>query len=188
MIDTTGVLEELGFFLPESVVLDIGCGPAMVPMYCVNHAKNIRYLGLDVKRNIIDNCKKLGLGPNYRFEQIDVYNPVYNFRGKQMPELMELPVEDVSCDSIICHSLFTHLDTEAIASRYMSEIDRVLKPGGLLWTSWFLFPPNLKSDGAIRTVYDRKFVGKLLDGYELLYSIGGDTDSYHDQWYVGVRK
>lgn len=192
MKNTPEILEDLGVFAENNVVLDIGCGMATIPLWCVKNKKRIKYLGLYVRKQAIEICGNIvnatDLYDSFHFQHLNIYNAAYNNTGKMLPELMKLPVEDDSIDAIICHSLFTHLDTEAVATRYMQEINRVLKKGGILWTSWFLFPPNLRSDGAIRTVYDKKFVDTLLKDYEILIEFGGETDGYHDQWYVGARK
>lgn len=192
MKNTPEILKDLGVFDEGKVVLDIGCGMANIPLWCLKNKIKIKYLGIDVRKQAIEICRNIidatDMKDDFHFEHLNIYNAAYNQFGKMLPELMNLPVEDDSVNAVICHSLFTHLDTEAVAIRYMREIDRVLRKGGILWTSWFLFPPNIKSEGAIRTVYDKKFVDTLLKDYEMLINFGGETDGYHDQWYVGVRK
>jgi ubiquinone/menaquinone biosynthesis C-methylase UbiE len=69
----------------------------------------------------------------------------------------------------------------------MKEIRRVLKPGGNLWTSWFLDPPNEENKGETRTVYRNTFVEELLRGFHKVYEVGGMTTMYHDQVYMGHR-
>jgi len=97
-------------------------------------------------------------------------------------------MEDGSVDAVICHSLFTHLDTEVIARHYMNEIRRVLKPGGLLWITFFSSPPNEVGGGTARTVYSMDFIKQLLVGFEDLKESGGLTTGYHDQLEISCVK
>jgi SAM-dependent methyltransferase len=187
--DTPEILDQLGFFVDGNMVLDIGCGVGFFAKWMADHTVPIGgYLGLDVRKNCVAKCEEMRLPSHYKFKHIDVFNPTYNFRGITKPEEYTLPVLDESVDAIICHSLFTHLDTEPVARRYMMEIDRVLGEGGLLWTTWFLDPPNNVSDGAKRTVYKKTLVDELLLPYERILQFGGDTEGYHDQFYIAVRK
>ena len=187
--DTPEILDELGFFQEGNMVLDIGCGLGFFAKWMVEHSVPIGgYLGLDVRKACVAKCEEMALPKHYKFQHIDVFNPTYNFRGVVKPEEFVLPVATASVDSIICHSLFTHLDTEAVATHYMREIGRVLGEGGQLWTTWFLDPPNKVNDGAKRTVYKKEFVDGLLAPYQRKLQFGGDTEGYHDQFYIAVEK
>jgi SAM-dependent methyltransferase len=186
--DTPELLDSLGFFQEGFNVVDLGCGTGFEALWCYGHGRNINYLGLDVRRACIDTCGKFQLPENFVFKYLDVFNSVYNKGGKILPEDVVLSTGNSHADSIICHSLFTHLDSEKVATHYMSEIWRILKPGGLLWTSWFLFPPNIGSEGSMRTVYGKEFVAELLKPYQELIAFGGTTSDYNNQWYVASRK
>src|SRR5262249_1014254 len=48
------------------------------------------------------------------------------------------PVDDESISLFIAHSVFTHL-CRPQTEYYLSELHRVLKPGGIAFTSWFFF-------------------------------------------------
>lgn len=188
MRDTPDILNEYGFFTEQSRILDIGCGVGFIPSWCKEHEKNVDYLGVDVREASIIACKMKHLGSNYEFTHINVYNDSYNPNGNVSPSEMTLPCADNSMDSVICHSLFTHLGTERVAERYIDEIMRVMKVGGLLWTTWFTAPPNDVSISTIRTVYSNEFVMSMIKRFEFIYSTGGTTDRYHDQYQIALRK
>jgi ubiquinone/menaquinone biosynthesis C-methylase UbiE len=188
LMDTDQHLDKLGFFKDGFKICDIGCGVGYIPEYLVKHAKKVDYLGIDVDMGVIQHCKNRFSAYGYEFKRLNVRSAMYNPLGTMDAEFMKLDLPDESLDSVICHSLFTHLDTEAIASRYMSEIKRVLKPGGLLWTTWFTSPPNKASSGTIRTVYSAEFISSLFTDLKLLHAHGGESDDYHDQLYVASQK
>lgn len=54
-------------------------------------------------------------------------------------DLQEIPVEDARFDAILCSQVLEHLPYPA---RVLSELERVLKPGGMLWLSTPLFYPE----------------------------------------------
>jgi ubiquinone/menaquinone biosynthesis C-methylase UbiE len=52
-----------------------------------------------------------------------------------------LPVDDHSVDRIFAASVFTHLFEPEVA-HYLREFARVLKPGGKIYASFFLYSPE----------------------------------------------
>ena len=120
-----------------------------------------------------------------RQEQIDTMIQVCN---ETFQEMFTLPFLTESFDSILCHSLFTHLETEPVATRYLKEIKRLLKPQGLLWTTWFRDPPNNPCSWAERTVYSEQFIRSQLSDFIFLVERKGETTQYHDQWELLCRK
>lgn len=188
-LDTPEQLDQLGFFQDGYSLLDIGCGIAPIAMYCIRNRKKISYYGVDTMIQRIATCKTMYKGfSDYQFQFIPVRSELYNPNGRIDPEKFTLDLADASRDAVICHSLFTHLDTEAVANRYMSEIKRVLRKGGLLWTTWFASPPNTESDGTRRTVYPLEFIHNELASFEPIYIHGGDSDAYHDQLEIACVK
>jgi hypothetical protein len=51
---------------------------------------------------------------------------------------LPLPANDGEFTLVIAHSVFTHL-SKAQTEYYLSEVKRVLAPGGMAFTSWFFF-------------------------------------------------
>lgn len=181
--DTVGILDDLEFLAPGFHVLDVGAGLGMLANHLAR--RHTFYTGLEVRRPLVEVFK----AHSWRqiMKHINVYSKVYNPLGILRPDKVRFPVETASIDTVVCHSLFTHLGTEAVASRYMKEIHRVLKPGGNLWTSWFLDPPNEENMGEKRTVYRKAFVEKLLRGFHKVHESGGLTTMFHDQIYYGHK-
>jgi SAM-dependent methyltransferase len=188
VMDTDAKLDAMGFFQPDFFILDIGCGVGYIPLYLRINRKPVKYLGIDVSRGRIQHCRALFPGTQFQFKVIDIHSETYNSMGRMRAEEFKIPLGDNSVDSIICHSLFTHLDTEIIAKRYIDEIKRVLKVGGFLWTTWFPSPPNGESDGTRRTVYPLAFIHDQLADLEPIYLHGGESTGYHDQLEIACVK
>lgn len=186
VLDTDAKLDSMGFFQEDFNILDIGCGVGYIPKYLKEQKKNVTYLGLDVDMGVIQECKNRF--PQFKFKRLNLKSESYNPLGSMSADQLVLPVETNSVDSIICHSIFTHLDTEAIAVRYMKEIKRVLKQGGFLWTTWFSSPPNEECEGTAKTVYNLAFIHDLLSDLEPIYINGGESTSYHDQLEIACVK
>src|SRR5262249_19201845 len=51
---------------------------------------------------------------------------------------LPLPAKDGEFSLLIAHSVFTHL-TKAQSEYYLSEVRRILAPGGIAFTTWFFF-------------------------------------------------
>jgi SAM-dependent methyltransferase len=77
--------------------------------------------------------------PNFRFKLLPLYNSAY-LPDVSLPSANELrfPYPDESFDFVFAHSVFTHLLPDASAN-YLREIKRVLRRGGISYTTWFLF-------------------------------------------------
>ena len=186
MQETTEILESLDFL--KGRILDIGCGHGMLADYLKDAGFDGLYYGLDVRAGIImNNIEEWKDDDRFSFMHLDVYNPVYSKSGVQAEE-MRLPFLDDSFDSVICHSLFTHIETKFSAQRYMDEITRVLATNGNLWTTWFRSPPNNINVSAYRSVLKESDIMNLLIPYRTVFSCGGLTLGYHDQWQIGSVK
>jgi SAM-dependent methyltransferase len=118
-------------------ILDLGCGPgAMAAPLGRLLGEDGRYVGVDVHRPSIQWCRGTFCDdPRYRFELAPGEDP--GGRGRTVRKY-RFPVPDASQDFILAKSLFTHL-LEPQASHYLSEIRRVLRPGGRAMLTAFLF-------------------------------------------------
>lgn len=188
VMDTDARLDALGFFQDGFQVLDIGSGYGYIPMYLMRERKKVAYHGIDIDRNNIQHCRNISQGTGFKFNYLPIQSDTYNPDGVMSPTHFTLPLKDKSVNSIVCHSLFTHLDTEEVASRYVAEITRVLMNGGLLWTTWFASPPNRVGGGTLRTVYPMEFIHNLLGEFEYIEVSGGETDEYNDQLEIACVK
>jgi len=139
--DGTPILGAFGIPLSAyDAVFDFGCG-------CGRQARQLlqqkprphRYVGIDLQTELIAWCQQ-NLTPvdtRFRFMHHDVYSPWFapgNSRQLSQP----FPVEDAAFSLIIATSVFTHL-TMRQAEYYLTEVSRILSPGGIAYTSWLFF-------------------------------------------------
>jgi SAM-dependent methyltransferase len=134
---------------PDHDVLDIGCGVGRTARYlCDFLDASARYEGFDIKEGMVSWCQSeiTPRFPNFRFQ----FTPMFNTSYKPDPTLpaastFTFPYPDESFDFAFAHSVFTHLPPEA-TSNYLSEIGRVLRPGGISYSTWFLFEDELSTN------------------------------------------
>ena len=124
--------------------------------------------------------------PNFHFHRIDVYNGRYNKTGSIPPERAMMPLEDGSADLVLAVSLFSHLETVPVASRYVREATRILRPGGKFYSSWYRSPPNEPSTDPARTVYREADIINLLGGLCILETFRGTK--LDQQWAIVAQK
>jgi SAM-dependent methyltransferase len=140
-LTTMGRLNMAGL-RPNDDVLDIGCGVGRTARYLCDYlGDRARCEGFDIMESLINWCQTeiTPRFPNFRFTFVPLYNSAY-LPDPSLPSAAELefPYPDNSFDFVFAHSVFTHLSPEA-SDNYLHEIDRVLRPGGLSYSTWFLF-------------------------------------------------
>lgn len=134
------IYQEICGLQPDERMLDIGCGIGRktLPLtrYFNEHAA---YEGVDVAKVGIDWCRKkiTPRFPNFRFQQIDVYNKHYNADGKFRPSEYTFPFPDKSFSFVMLGSVFTHMLPSDL-EHYLSEIYRVLATGGRCLITYFI--------------------------------------------------
>ncbi len=120
-------------------VFDFGCGCGRIARkFLQQNPRPERYVGIDLHAGMANWCKANlePLDPNFTFFHSNVYNAGFN---PDSPDpYLEFPVESSAFDLVIAHSVFTHL-LESTAVYYLNECARILKPGGAISSSWFLF-------------------------------------------------
>jgi len=100
----------------NSTVLDIGCGTGRNLMY-----KGINTFGIDISIEQLKKCE----------------NSVINC------DMSYLPFRNIMFDNIISIASFHHLSTEKRRHQALSEMSRVLKPGGkILMSVWSKEQPD----------------------------------------------
>lgn len=121
-------------------VFDFGCGCGRVArQMMVQPTPPKRYVGVDIHRGMIKWCQR-SLAPyreGFEFFHHDVYNKNLgpnNARRRTAP----FPVRDAEFSLLIAHSVFTHVALDQTIF-YLHEMRRILRPGGLAKTTWFLF-------------------------------------------------
>jgi SAM-dependent methyltransferase len=127
---------------PDHDVLDVGCGVGRQARYLCDYlGPGAQYEGFDIREDVIAWCQAhiTPLFPNFRFQFTPLFNTAYN-PDPSLPSAADFPFpyQNESFDFVLAHSVFTHLVPDA-ASNYLREISRVLRPGGLTYSTWFLF-------------------------------------------------
>jgi SAM-dependent methyltransferase len=120
-------------------VLDVGCGAGRVAVPLVDHlGPDGSYEGFDRNAGRIAFCNEriAPLHPRFRFQAVDVFNSERQ-KGTERAGEFSFPYPDEDFDLVFLFSVFTHMLPDGV-ERYMSEIARVLKPGGRTVITWFL--------------------------------------------------
>jgi len=98
---------------PGSVLLDVGTGTGVFLPYLLKRiGSRGRITALDIAEKMLEKAREKNPGPNVTFLNADV---------------MEIPLDDGTFDTVICYSTFPHFEDRLKA---LWEIKRVLKNGG----------------------------------------------------------
>jgi ubiquinone/menaquinone biosynthesis C-methylase UbiE len=112
---------------PGDRVLDAGCGSGiLVPMILERIKEPGILYELDYAEKMIEANKKLHKEENIRFLVADA---------------AEAPLEDESCDAVLCFSCFPHFHDK---ERAMLTLSRILKPNGALTVAHFISSEEIK--------------------------------------------
>lgn len=131
---------QFGDITPQSAVLDVGSGIGRMALPLTSYlSPQGRYEGFDIDAHGIRWCQKnfTPRFPNFNFQCADIYNKMYNPRGKVVSTGYVFPYPGDSFDFVFLTSVFTHMFPDDV-SHYISEISRVLKPGGRVLATFFL--------------------------------------------------
>lgn len=122
-------------------LLDIGCGYGRLAAGLATSGFGGTYVGFDILRKHIRWCRQ-NITPatagQYQFRHVDVRNSRYNPSGVILAQETRFPARGGQFDFASMFSVFTHF-YEADIRRYLEELRRVLRPGGIAVTTWFLF-------------------------------------------------
>jgi SAM-dependent methyltransferase len=131
-------------------VLDIGCGIGRMAIPLTKYLSSAgSYQGLDIRPAAIRWCRDhiTARHPNFRFDCVELSNTLYARRAAGDPAQFEFPYPTGSFDFVIATSLFTHMLPSG-TSNYLEEINRVLRPGGRAFTTWFVLNEATMSGAA----------------------------------------
>ena len=105
---------------PGDHVLDAGCGSGVLVPYLLDRIGPTGILNeLDFSENMIEANRRLHVQDNIRFIVADAESA---------------PLNDASCDVLICFSCFPHFDDK---ERAMMALSRILKTNGVFLVSHF---------------------------------------------------
>jgi SAM-dependent methyltransferase len=120
-------------------ILDVGSGIGRKTIPLTQYLTEAgSYDGIDINATGIEWCRRriTPRFPNFRFQQIDVANPLYNPGGACPPAEYRFPFADGSFTFVTLCSVFTHMMPRDV-EHYLSEVSRVLGRGRCL-ISYFL--------------------------------------------------
>ena len=126
---------------PDDQVLDIGSGIGRTAIPFTGFLnENGRYEGFDVVEKGVNwcNAKIKKDHPNFNFRYVPLNNDLYNPSSLAKASEFHFPYADEQFDLAFLFSIFTHMQTEEI-DHYLTEIYRVLKPGGKCLATFFLY-------------------------------------------------
>lgn len=125
-------------------VFDFGCGCGRLARQLIQQTPRPRsYLGVDLHLPLVD-WAQTNLAPHaegFEFAHHDVRYDAWN-PGEDKPEIAPFPTGDGSRSLVIGFSVFTHL-IQTHAEYYLGEVARILAPGGVFYSTWFLFDKRL---------------------------------------------
>jgi SAM-dependent methyltransferase len=131
---------ELCDLQPHHRILDVGCGIGKQAVPLTKYlGPTGSYEGFDVVNEGVQWCEQqiTSRYPNFKFRHVDVFNKHYNPDGGVLPSEWKFPYSDAEFDFVCLISVFTHMLPHAVQN-YVSEISRVLKPGGKSFISFLL--------------------------------------------------
>lgn len=130
----------LGGLEPHHRVLDVGCGLGRVAVPLTGYLdRNGSYEGFDIVKSAIRWCDRHinSRYPNFQFRHIDLKNDLYNLRTRHEAKDFVFPYPDESFNLVFLTSVFTHM-VMADVENYLGQIHRVLKTGGVGFTTFFM--------------------------------------------------
>jgi len=141
--------KNLGKLMPDENFLDVGSGAGRMAIPLTSYLKDGKYEGFDIHSEGIEWCKKniSKKFPNFHFQQVDIFNKLYNKGGKILAKDFKFPFLDETFHFVNLTSVFTHMVPKDLEN-YFSEISRVLKKNGRCFISYFLL--NEESIGNIK--------------------------------------
>ncbi len=190
--ELAGLLIEHGL-TPDGSVLDIGSGYGRLALGIL-HSLDYRgrYLGFDILARHVAWCASTitPAFPMMRFKHLDILNERYNPAGTLDPTTVGFPAPSAQTDFCALFSVFTHLH-RPVVERYLHEIHRVLRPGGVAVTTWFLFddarlPAATSSAATYPMVHVLDAVSRYTEADNPLRAIAFDEDAVRG-WAAAAR-
>lgn len=121
-------------------ILDVGCGLGRMAYSLAYYLQpTAQYKGFDIIPGLVFRAQAsiTPWFPNFEFKFVDAFNPHYNPSGQIPASTLRFPYDNEQFDFVFLASVFTHMTPLAL-KHYISEIKRVLKPGGKCMTTVFL--------------------------------------------------
>lgn len=145
-----GFFRELAGLRPTDQVLDVGCGFARIAQGLTGYLRDGgSFDGFDVLEGEIEWCRRnvTRKHAHFRFQVADLYNKFYNPAGTQQAADFRFPYDDAAFDFVYLISVFSHM-LPGDMDHYLSEIARVLRPGGRCFITYYLLNADAYARGA----------------------------------------
>ena len=152
---------------PTSKLLEVGSGIGRCAIPLTQFlTEEGRYVGTDIVRHGVNWCAETITSkyPNSEFVHYDVYNEFYNPEGTGRVGETPLPQIEGGFRHRLPGLRFTHLN-RADVEAYLPRMADTLKPGGLLWGTWF--------------IVDNEIGGAILDGRSKVPLLPKETDGVY---------
>lgn len=132
---------------PQHRVLDVGCGIGRMALPVTKYLTTGSYEGIDIVKTGVDWCREniTPRHPNFRFQLADIWNDFYHPEGHHRARAYRFPFASRSFDFAWLTSVFTHMLPRDLEN-YLSEVARVLKPGGRCLITFFLHSPAVAAN------------------------------------------
>ncbi|HWJ71386.1 MAG TPA: class I SAM-dependent methyltransferase [Sphingobium sp.] len=159
-------------------IFDFGCGCGRTARQLLLQETSVpkTYYGVDLFRPSIDWCRDnlTKVNRDFTFHHLDTFNAQFNPRGKAQVAFST----NEKFSLLNAHSVFTHI-VERNMDFYFSECVRLLEPGAIMRSTWFLFDKQFfpmmqefqnclyinEEDCTNATIYDLRFVQSLFEKY-----------------------
>lgn len=151
----------LPFVKPTDRILDVGCGPGTITTGFISYATEGSVIGIDISPEVLEKAKGLAAqakilseGPgSVSFSEANV--------------LERLPFNDDTFDVVFASQVLGHIPLPDLPVKALSEMRRVLKPGGILATrdacASHAFPRSLDMHRRVFARQNKVFSGRDMD-------------------------
>jgi ubiquinone/menaquinone biosynthesis C-methylase UbiE len=169
---------------PSSNVLDIGSGLGRIALPLTEHITDGKYEGFDIIKSGVRWCQKniSTRYPNFNFKWVQLVNDLYTNKGENANQFV-FPYKDNEFDLAIAISVFTHMVPDEVEN-YITEIQRVLKPGGSCYLTFFIL--NADSTEAMQASDEFNFKFNH-DHYALLDEKVKSANVAYKEQYLQIR-
>lgn len=120
----------LAHLRPTDHILDVGCGPGTITVGFGAIATEGKVVGIDISDQVLELARETGTTARAKSQAIS--RPLAPITFQKADLLAGLPFSDNTFDVVFNSQLFPHLPTHDMRAKALSEMRRVLKPGGVL--------------------------------------------------------
>lgn len=124
-----GMFSEEYFGLPknwfaEKSVIDAGCGSTAKVLIALHRMGATNIHGFDLDTDFIPTAESSLARHDVPLDKVTICSA----------SVLDIPYDDASFDFVCCHGVLLHLNSDEEARKGFSELARITKPGGYLYT------------------------------------------------------